>query len=45
MGTRFSGGNIFCVLLQVNDLLQKISCLLSFVVLIALFSFLFTLIC
>ena len=25
MGTRFSGGNIFCVLLQVNDLLQKIN--------------------
>lgn len=25
MGTHFSGGNIFCVLLQVNDLLQKIN--------------------
>ena len=23
MGTRFSGGNIFCVFLQINDLLQK----------------------
>lgn len=23
MGTRFSGGNIFCVLFQVDDLLQK----------------------
>ena len=24
MGTRFSGGNTFCVLLQVDDLLQKV---------------------
>ena len=24
MGTHFSGGNIFCVFLQVNDLLQKV---------------------
>lgn len=24
MGTHFSGGNIFCVFFQVNDLLQKV---------------------